>query len=78
LVNWFICLAINNKIFNNKSSIVNNVAYKTLGLYQNWKDIHPTIGAKKTLISPLIAEDTPMGWFDGATQCSGTLCGVVV
>jgi hypothetical protein len=33
------------------------------------------LGKKKTLISPLIAEDTPTGWFDGATQRSGTLCG---
>jgi hypothetical protein len=51
------------------------VAYKSLGLYQNWKDIHPVIVVKKTLVSPLISEDTPTGWFDGATQHSGTLSG---
>jgi ribonuclease HI len=75
LVNWFIWLARNTKIFDNKSPNANLVAYKTLGLFQNWKAIHPAIGKKKTLISPCIVEDTPTGWFDGATHRSGNLCG---
>lgn len=47
LVNWFIWLARNTKIFDNKSPNANLVAYKTLGLFQNWKVIHPAIGKKK-------------------------------
>ena len=68
-------MARNNKIFENRYFTVNNVVYKTLILYQNWKDIHRSIGKKKTLIIPLIAEDTPTRWFDGAEQRSGTLSG---
>jgi hypothetical protein len=47
-------------------------------LYPNWKDIHPVILVKKTIVSPLISEDIPMGWFDGETQHSGTLSGAGV
>jgi hypothetical protein len=75
LVNWFIWLARNTKIFDNKSSTTNLVTCKTLGLFQNWIDIHPTIAKKKTLISPSIAEDTPTGWFDGTTHRNEILCG---
>jgi hypothetical protein len=38
--NWFIWMARNNKIFDNKPPSISTVAYKTLGLYQNWKEIH--------------------------------------
>jgi ribonuclease HI len=76
LVNWFIWLARNKLIFDNKSPTINFVAYKSLGLHQNWKDIHPIKGKTKTLISPFIAEDISTGWFDGAAQRSGALSGV--
>jgi ribonuclease HI len=75
LVNWFIWLARNIKIFDNKPPSINIVAYKSLGLYQSWKNIHPDIVKKKTLVRPIITEDTPTGWFDGATQHSGILSG---
>jgi ribonuclease HI len=75
LVNWFIWLARNNKIFEDISPMLNSVVYKTLGLHQLWKGIHPVKGNFSFLISPHIAEDIPTGWFDGATQRCGTLSG---
>jgi hypothetical protein len=49
LVNWFIWKARNSKIFDDKQPSINVVAYKALGLFQNWKDIHPGKKKKKRL-----------------------------
>jgi ribonuclease HI len=75
LVSWFIWLVRNNKIFENRPPSVCTVAYKTLGMYKNWKAIHPFKLVKQIKFRPHISEDTPTGWFDGATQHSGTLSG---
>jgi ribonuclease HI len=61
--------------FENMPPSVCTVAYKTLGLYKNWKYIHPIKMVKQIKNTPHILEDTPTGWFDGATQLNGTLSG---
>jgi hypothetical protein len=65
----------NKLIFDNKSPTINSVSYKSLGLHQNWKDIHPIKGKTKTLISPFIAEDISTGWCDGASEHNRALSG---
>jgi hypothetical protein len=47
LVNWFISKARNSKKFDDKQPSIGVVAYKALGLFQNWKDIHSGIIIKK-------------------------------
>jgi hypothetical protein len=66
-------LAWNNKIFEDTPPSVNAVVYKTLGLHQLWRDIHPYKGKKKLLKNPHIVDDHPKGWFDGAAQGNGLL-----
>jgi hypothetical protein len=48
IVNWFIWLTRNLKIFENKPPSINIVVYKALGLYQSWKKLHPELGKKKS------------------------------
>jgi hypothetical protein len=76
LIIWYIWLTRNNLIFENTSFTVNIVVYKTIGLLQLWRDTHPISDTKKILINPHISEDTTTGWFDGAAQGNGNLCGV--
>jgi len=44
-------------------------------MLKNWKDIHPSKEVKWTNNRKLITEDTPTGWFDGASQSNGTQSG---
>jgi hypothetical protein len=75
LVIWFIWLARNKLIFDNISPSINSVAYKSLGLHQIWKEIHPSKGKTKIFINPSIVENISTGWFDGAAQHNGALSG---
>jgi len=49
LVNWHIWLARNLIIFEDKPLTTSVVAFKVLGLFHSWKNIHPDIGKKKDL-----------------------------
>jgi hypothetical protein len=62
-------------IFENLTLSSNSVAYKALGMYQLWRDLHPSKEKQKVLINPHIADNIIKGWFDGAAQHNGALCG---
>ena len=76
-MSWFIWLSKNKKIFENQPPSIDTVFFKVLGLYKRWKTFHLDLGKIKTLVKPILIEDTPMGWFDGETQLSGTISGTV-
>jgi hypothetical protein len=42
-------------------------------MLKNWKFIHPSKVVKQIKNKTHIREDTPTGWFDGATQHNDTL-----
>jgi hypothetical protein len=68
LVCWSIWLDKNKTIFENGTPSSSTAAYKTLGIFKTWNDFH----SRKTRLqhtkkAPDI-DDTPTGWFDGATQ----------
>jgi ribonuclease HI len=75
MVIWHIWLARNSLIFENFTPSSNSVAYRALGMHQLWRDIHPTKEKKKVFINPHIADNFIKGWFDGATQHNGAMCG---
>jgi hypothetical protein len=75
LVNWFIWLSRNHKIFENKTPSTSVVDFKALGLFHLWKDLHPDTEKKKILVKPTYLKDLQTGWFDGASQQNGSLSG---
>jgi hypothetical protein len=68
MVNWFIWLSRNCKIFENKIPNFSAVAFKALGMFQRWKDLYPDIEKKKLLVKPPFITDLQTGWFDSASQ----------
>ena len=75
LVYWFIWLDRNKKFFENGTPSTSIVAYKTLGMLKNWKYIHLSKVVNQIKNRTLNTEDTPTGWFSGATQSNGTQSG---
>jgi hypothetical protein len=49
MVNWYIWLSRNYKIFENKTPNIGVVAYKALGMFQSWKDLYPDKDKNKLL-----------------------------
>jgi hypothetical protein len=62
--------------FENETPSTSSATYKTLGLFKNWNDIHPCKPRLQNTKRTLDLEDTPTGWFDGATLSNGTQSGV--
>ena len=52
LVNWYIWLSRNYKIFENKNPSISAISYKALGLFHLWKDMYRDTEKKKILIKP--------------------------
>jgi hypothetical protein len=75
LVNWYIWLSRNCKIFENKNPSTSAISYKALGLFHLWKDMYRDTEKKKILVKPPSTLQLPTGWFDGASQQNGSLSG---
>jgi hypothetical protein len=41
------------------------------GMHNSWTSIHPRTVKKKTKHLTITPEETPMAWFDGASQSNG-------
>jgi ribonuclease HI len=75
LICWTIWLERNKTIFENGSPSTSVAAYKALGIFNSWKEAH----TKKIRIPHIKKgpdlDDTPTGWFDGATLSNGSQSG---
>jgi hypothetical protein len=72
LVCWSIWLDKNNFFFENENPSTSSAAYKTLGLFKNWNDVHACKPRLKNTKRTPELEDTSTGWFDGAALSNAT------
>jgi hypothetical protein len=58
MVIWQIWLARNSLIFENHTPSNNSIAFRSLGMHQLWRDIHPTKEKKKKLLTHTLPTTT--------------------
>jgi hypothetical protein len=70
---WFVWLARNNVIFNDKKPSIHHISSLILPEANN---LVRTLPVKPAVRRPLhIPLDRAVAWFDGASQLGGALCG---